>query len=136
MPPVRKIRLFISHAWDYNHQYYRLIELLQQRPYFDFANYSVPAHDPLDTRTIRQLEEALRNHIRPCQVVLVMAGVYSSYRNWIKKELVIASELDKPIVGVIPWGAQRISLTAQDYAHELARWNADSIVDAIRKVLK
>ena len=31
--------LFISHAWDYNSDYYNLVDLLSNYPYFNFKNY-------------------------------------------------------------------------------------------------
>lgn len=55
MASVKKVRLFISHAWDYNKQYDNLIKLLRIRPYFEFYNHSVPKHDPLDSKTKKEL---------------------------------------------------------------------------------
>jgi len=132
---MRKIRLFISHAWDYNKQYYNLVRLLEERPYFDFYNHSVPKHDPLDARTVRELEERLRNQMGNCHVVLVIAGVYPTYRDWIKKEIKMAKGYGKPIIGVRPRGQVRISQIVQDNADKIVEWNTDSVVSAIREVL-
>lgn len=131
---MRKIRLFISHAWDYNKQYYNLVRLLEERPYFDFYNHSVPKHDPLDARTARELEDKLRNQMINCHVVLVIAGVYSTYRDWIKKEIKMAKGYGKPIIGVRPRGQVRISQIVQDNADKIVGWTADSVVSAIREV--
>ena len=132
---MRKIRLFISHAWAYKHQYYNLVRLLEQRPYFNFYNHSVPKHDPLDARTIRKLEDRLHNQMINCHVVLVIAGVYATYHEWLKKEIRMAKGYGKPIIGVRPWGQERISQVVQNNADKIVGWNADSIVNAIRKVL-
>ena len=48
MPLLHKYRLFISHAWKYNAEYDRLIDYLADAENFDYANYSVPEHDPVD----------------------------------------------------------------------------------------
>lgn len=133
---MRKIRLFISHAWDYNNQYYNLVRLLEERPYFGFYNHSVPKHDPLDARTIRELEERLHNQIINCHVVLVIAGVYVTYHEWLKKEIKMAKGYGKPIIGVRPWGQMRISQVVQNNADKIVGWNADSVVSAIREVLR
>ena len=130
---MRKIRLFISHAWDYNKQYYNLVRLLEERPYFDFYNHSVPKHDPLHAEG-RELEDRLRNQMINCHVVLVIAGVYSTYRDWIKKEIKKAKGYGKPIIGVRPRGQVRISQIVQDNADKIVGWNADSVVSAIREV--
>ena len=48
MPKLHRYRLFISHAWEYNDDYYRLIGMLNNAPNFIYSNYSVPEHDPVD----------------------------------------------------------------------------------------
>jgi hypothetical protein len=51
-------------------------------------------------------------------------------------ELDKALELNVPIVGVAPWGQERVSKTVSDRAKEVVRWNTESIVTAIRKWAK
>ena len=74
MPVLRRYYGFISHAWEYNAEYYRLADMLNKANNFDFHNYSVPEHDPLLPRTLTGLGPALENQMRPAQVVLVIAG--------------------------------------------------------------
>lgn len=131
MPALKTYDLFISHAWTYNDEYYRLIQLLDDAPSFHYRNYSVPEHDPLGTRTNHQLREALGRQIRPVNCVLVLAGMYANYRDWMKAEIEIAQGFDKPIIGLRPWGQQRIPLEVQNTAH-MVSWNTASIVQAIR----
>jgi len=94
--------IFISHAWDYNDEYYRLEELLNDADGFEWKNYSVPEHDEIDSTSDEELEEALRNQIRPTNVVLITSGMYVAYREWIQKEIDIALEMNKPIIGIMP----------------------------------
>ena len=68
--------LFISHAWKYNSEYYNLVDMLNKASYFSWKNYSVPQHDALDTRTDKELDEALHRQISPCSCVLIIAGMY------------------------------------------------------------
>lgn len=130
---MRKPRLFISHAWRYNDKYYRLLELLEDRKYFDFYNHSVPEHDPLDFNRKSELEALLRNQIRGCNCVLVLAGVYASYREWIQKEIEIANDYGKPIIGIKTWGQERVSAIVLKNATELVGWNTESVINSIRK---
>jgi hypothetical protein len=114
MPELKTYDLFISHAWFYSKGYNKLIDLLNEAPNFTYRNYSVPEHDPVivpdsDAGRIR-LSRALDAQIRPVNIVLVMAGMYASYRYWIQKEIEIAQRYDKPIVGLIPRGQQRYHL--------------------------
>ena len=72
--------LFISHSWSYSDQYDRLVNLLRGRGYFAFRNYSVPPDDPIHRAgTSAQLRQAIRNHMAPCHVILILAGVYATY---------------------------------------------------------
>lgn len=126
--------LFISHSWSYGDAYDKLIEMLRARRYFQFKDYSVPRDDPIhDAPTSQALYEAIQRQMKPCHVVLIMAGKYATYSTWIKREIKIAKEYGKPILAIAPWGAQQVSSVVQENADEIVRWNTDSIVDAIRR---
>jgi hypothetical protein len=137
MPNLRNYDLFISHAWAYNEAYYRLEALLNAAPYFQYRNYSVPTHDPvMDPGTAigqTRLGNLLDAQIRPVQCVLVIAGMYAAHRFWIDKEIAFAQMYSKPIIGLIPWGQERVPASVQSAAHEMVGWNTASIVDAIRR---
>lgn len=40
--------------------------------------------------------------------MLVIAGMYVNYKYWIQKEMEIAGTYNKPLIGIIPWGQERI----------------------------
>lgn len=128
--------LFISHSWRYSNTYDSLCHLLDSRNYFNYRNYSVPKDDPIHTNgTDKELLYAIHNKIRFCHVVLIMAGVYSSYSKWINKEIIIANRSfrePKPIIGIKPWGQINTSSVVQNNAVEIVGWNTESIVRAIR----
>ena len=136
---MRTFNLFISHSWSYSNQYNNLVDLLNQRPYFSYRNYSIPIDDPVHTSgSSAELYDAIRKHIRPTQIVVILAGVYSSYSDWIDKEIEIAqSEFlsPKPILAVEPWGAQRTSLRVKLAADKIVRWNTESVVGGIRELV-
>lgn len=124
--------IFISHAWKYNSEYYNLEEMLNNAPYFTWKNYSVPQHDALDTKTDRELEEALKRQISPCSCVLIIARMYYNYRTWIQKEIDIAKMYKKPIIVVRPRGQERMpsELLSDDFYR--VNWSTNSIVEAVR----
>jgi hypothetical protein len=70
--------------------------------------------------------------ISESQAVLAIAGVYATHSEWMNWELQVAKELKKPIIGVIPWGQQRVSSVVNQNATEVVGWNTESIVAAIR----
>lgn len=132
MTSLKTYDLFISHAWEYNSEYYRLVNLLNKAPRFTWRNYSVPEHDPLGGRTSATLTAALNRQISPANAVLVIAGMYVNYREWIQKEIEMATAFGKPIIGVVPWGGQLTPVAVQTASKTMVNWNTDSIVAAIR----
>ena len=134
MPKLHRYRVFISHAWRYNADYYRLINRLDEAPNFLYANYSVPEHDPVDAGNNNKLKEELRQQIRPVGVVLILGGMYVAYSDWIQFEIDFARYLNKPILGIRPWRAAKMPQAVQDAADEIVGWNAPTIVSAIRRL--
>lgn len=132
MPQLKLYSVFISHSWNYSDEYNRLVNLLNEAPNFWWRNYSVPKRNPLDT-TDESLTNALKDQIRPAGIVVVLAGMYVAHSYWIQKEIDIAEDMDKPTIGVKPWGNQRVPQAVQDAAITVVGWNTDSIVEAIRK---
>ncbi len=125
--------IFISHSWSYSDAYDGLIKLLDAKPYFVYKDYSVPKDDPIHkAHNDYQLREAIKEQIRHASCVLILAGVYASYSKWIDIEIELAKELDKKIIAVEQWGAERTSVRVKDAADYIVKWNTDSIVSAIR----
>jgi hypothetical protein len=110
-----------------------MVELLDDANYFEYRNYSVPKEDGIDADSDEELEEELREgQIKPASVFIALAGLYSSYSDWIGREIRIAEAEDKPIIGVEPWGSSSTSNYVERHAGRMVGWNTDSIVDAIR----
>ena len=134
MPKLHRYRIFISHAWSYNADYYQLVDRLDETRNFLYANYSVPEHDPVDANNNTKLKEELREQIRPVEVVIILGGMYVAYSDWIQFEIDFAKELNKSILGVRPWGAAKMPKAVQDAADEIVGWNTRTIVSAIRSL--
>ena len=130
--------LFISHSWSYSNQYGRLVALLDARSYFRYRNYSVPKDDPIhNAKTDAKLREAIKRQMSPCSVVLILAGVYSTYSKWIDKEIGLAKNgfpVSKPIIAIEPRGSERTSAKVKNAADKVVGWNTESVVGAIREL--
>ena len=127
--------LFISHSWKYGDQYNRLKELLVNRGY-EYRDYSVPSNKPILSDDDEELENAIELKIILSSVVIIMAGVYSTYSTWINKEIELAKKWDKPIIAVEPYGSQRTSSVVKNAADIICGWNTKSIVNAISELTK
>ncbi len=130
MPDLRTYKLFISHAWGHNEDYYRLVEFLKAAPYFKWRNLSVPEHDPLVTD---RLQYELRNQMRDAHVFLILSGMYVAHSDWIEFEIDFARRIGRPIIGIRPWGNERVPAAVQNAATEIVGWHTESIVRAIRE---
>jgi len=134
---MKEYHIFISHAWRYSEDYYKLEKLLNEIPNFKWKNYSVPQHDPVIDPNSKEgknkLKKELEEQIRPVHIVIVLAGMYVNYREWIQTEINIALKYKKPIIGIKPRGHQRIPKQIQDVACDIVGWNKKSIEKAIKK---
>ena len=132
---IKIYNLFISHSWTYSNAYNNLTSMLDEAKYFDYKNYSVPKDDPIhNASNSKELYEAIKNQVKYAHVVIILAGVYSSYSKWIDKEIEIAQNMGKPILAVEPWGSEKTSSKVKNAADRIVKWNTDSIVNAIREI--
>jgi hypothetical protein len=130
MPNLRPYRIFISHAWDYGDDYYRVVRFLDEAPFFKWENFSVPQHDPIDENNIPY---ELRKRMRDCDAFLIIAGMYATHRTWIDFEMKFARRIGRPIIGIRKWASERVPLAIQNQAREVVGWNGSSVVSAIRR---
>ncbi len=135
MPELKNYNLFISHSWGYSDAYEKLCGLLKDAPNFVYSDYSIPKDDPVHTKSDDVLYEAIKQKMTFCNVIIILAGVYSSYSKWIEKEIKIANNEfsnKKPIIAIEPWGSEKTSQIVKNNADQVVKWNTSSIVNAIR----
>ncbi|WP_217420010.1 TIR domain-containing protein [Komagataeibacter oboediens] len=135
---IHQVHVFISHSWNYSHQYDTIAEWIFQRTWrfgqatADFRNYSVPRSDPiLNATNDRQLKEAIYRHIARAHVIVIPTGMYTHYSKWIGKEIEGARLYSKPILAVNLRGATRTSSIVGRAASGFCAWNSNSVVNAI-----
>ncbi len=125
--------LMISHSWHYNEHYNKVVNWLNEGlGETEWRNLSVSADNPLDTTTDRELKEKLSNRVRLSSAIIVLAGMYASYSKWIDYEIDEAIRMNKVIIGVRPWGQERIPKKISDNATIIVGWNKNSVVSAVK----
>lgn len=136
MPTLKTYDIFISHAWKYGADYDKVIEFLDKAPLFYYRNYSAPKDKPLyDPSTIvgkSLIKDAIDRKIKPVNAVLLLSGMYYTYREWMQFEIETAQKYNKPIIAIIPRGQERIPNEVLKVSCTTAGWMTDSIVKAIR----
>lgn len=134
----KNYNIFISHSWAYSNAYTGLIALLNKDASFSYRNYSVPKDNPIhNAPTDKQLYDAIKKQVSGCHVIIILAGVYSSYSKWINKEIDIAKNgfaTVKPIIAVEPWSSEKTSMIVKTNADKIVKWNSSSIIKAVKEL--
>jgi len=125
--------IFISHSWAYIDDLNSLKNLIENRGYFNVQFEEATPDIPINSDNAYYIRQRLKQKISNSDVILGIAGIYASHSEWMAWELDKALELGKPIIGVVPRGAERVSIVVSSRANEVVHWNTDSIVAAIRK---
>lgn len=130
---MRNYHIFISHSWSYSDAYEKLKNLLDKTG-LTYSDYSVPKDDPIhNAPNEKALKNAIQKQIAPCSCVIILAGVYSTYSDWIDNEITIAKQMGKPIIAIEPWGSEKTSTTVKNNADIIIKWQSSSLKDAIIK---
>lgn len=133
---AREFKIFISHCWEYHQDLLNLRSLLLSRGYFNVEFLEASVDMPINSQQAAYVKRALKNKIISSDLVLAIGGMYASYSEWMNYELETAYQNYIPVVGVAPFGQQRVSKLVQDYSREIVRWNTESIVRSIRLYAK
>ena len=103
---MKTYNVFISHSWTYNDAYDKLVKMLDSDPRFSYRNYSVPKDSPIHNAVNdRELLAAIKERMQFCDVIVILAGVYSTYSKWINIEIQLANSgftNPKPIITIQP----------------------------------
>ena len=132
MPVLRTYHVFISHCWEYNSDYYRLVDWLNKENLFKWKNLSVPEERALQED--RRFESHLRRRLGDSDILLVIIGMEIAHRHWIKWEIKWARIRGIRIVGVMPNGGQRVPKVVGDARCPIVGWRRDSVIGAIREL--
>ena len=109
---------------------------MDNRGYF-YADYThVEKTEPINSTNDSVIKANITKRLQDSDIVLAIAGVYASYSDWMQWEMDKARDLGLKVIGVIPRGQERISSQVYSRSVEDVRWNADSIVAAIRRNVK
>jgi hypothetical protein len=85
LPKLRSYRVFMSHCWEYNDDYYALVDWLEKELLFDCKNLSVPEESAM--REDKTFEKRLRKRLGDSNILLVIVGMQIARRYWVKWEI-------------------------------------------------
>jgi hypothetical protein len=116
--------IFLSHIDKDNDEYSTFIQKLSSAHDFEYKDCGI-----LEKINDSELEE----QIKPVGIVIILSGLYNSYKQIIKKQLDIALNLGKPIIVIRPYGMENIPTELEEIAEDVVGWNAPCIVDSLEE---
>lgn len=136
MPELKDYNIMISHSWDYSTQYQTVCGWLDSAKYFKWSNFSIPITNKVHTSDDQVLAEKISNKIKLCHCIIVLSGMYADYSEWMKYEMDTAIGFKVPIIGVEPWGQERVPSEVSNRATVMVGWNSASVINAVRNYAK
>lgn len=87
----------------------------------------------MSDKTSAGLSEGISKQIAPAQAVLVLGGMYAAHSNWVDYEIRQAQRMRKVIIGIRPWGQERVPQIVQDASIcDPVGWNRASVIQAVK----
>ena len=127
------IRLFVSHLYLPDDEYFRVFEYLESANNFFYRNLSAPDRPPRRSDP-ESLKEDLRKQMADAEVVIVLAALFARDPVLIEFPALYAKACDKPAAVIEPFrtggtGPKRL----RELADEVVGWNEREMSDAIRR---
>lgn len=133
MSQENPIRLFVSHLYAPDDEYFRVFEYLESAVNFFYRNLSAPDKPPrrFDKESIR---EGLRSQMADAEVILILTTLHARDPSLIEFQALYAQACEKPIIVMEPFGTgETVPAKLREVADEVVSWNTREMADAIRR---
>lgn len=133
MSQENPIRLFVSHLYAPDDEYFRVFEYLESAVNFFYRNLSAPDKPPrrFDKESIK---EGLRTQMADAEVILILTTLHARDPALIEFQALYAQACEKPIIVMEPFGTgETVPAKLRDVADEVVSWNTREMADAIRR---
>lgn len=133
MSQENPIRLFVSHLYAPDDEYFRVFEYLESAVNFFYTNLSAPDKPPrrFDKESIK---EGLRTQMADAEVILILTTLHERDPALIEFQALYAQACEKPIIVMEPFGTgETVPAKLREVADEVVSWNTREMADAIRR---
>lgn len=126
-------RIFVPHIHEDDEHVHQLRDLLNGHG----RAVDISAIDSTTPNHANNPEYIMSEYIRPrvewCEAIVVLISPETQGSTWVDREIELAKELGRAIVGVYLPGAERCPLPEglEDYAHAVVTWDETQILGAI-----
>ena len=133
MSQENPIRLFVSHLYAPDDEYFRVFEYLESAINFFYTNLSTPDRPPRSAER-EALKEDLRRQMADAETVLLLSSLHQRDSALIEFQGLYAKANDKPVIVMEPFGTgDTVPAKLRDLADEIVPWNEREMSDAIRR---
>ena len=133
MSQENPIRLFVSHLYLPDDEYFRVFEYLESAMNFYYSNLSTPDRPPRSMDK-ESLKEHLRHQMAEAEAVLILSRLYEQDQVLIEFQALYAKACDKPVILMEPFGTgEPVPARLRELADEVLPWNEREMADAIRR---
>ena len=135
-PKIKSYGIFITHAWTFHSDYLRLMELLYSSNEFSWHNCSNYQCDIISKHREQIhsfLPPLLKTQIQNAHCVLLITDLIQEDKYWVKKEIEIAKELNKPIIAIKSHWDTVLPSEIGEKVTEFVDWKPHMIIEAIKR---
>jgi hypothetical protein len=129
----RTYHLFITQVKETDEEYQRFIGRLDDAHDFSYENHS--DNNLSGTADSDELKNMLKGQINDTDLVIVLSGLYPTYKNLIMAVMDLAQTMEKPVLLIRPYGMENVPEELEKLSKGVIGWSASCIAASIKGLL-
>lgn len=130
---LKTYQLFITQVSETSEEYERFIGRLDDAYDFNYENHS---DNVLSGKSDKEeLKNEVDDPVNRAEMVIILSGLYPTYKNMIMAVLELAQALEKPVLLIRPYGMEDVPAELEEASKGVIGWSASCIAGAIKGIL-
>lgn len=129
----RTYHLFITQVKETDEEYQRFTGRLGDAHDFIYENHS--DNGLSGTADIDELKKTIKGQINASDMVIVLSGLYPTYKNIIMVVMDLAQAMEKPVLLIRPYGMENVPEELEKLSKGVIGWSASCIAASIKGIL-
>lgn len=127
-------RIYITHLFQPNEDYQRVIEYLESRDNFFYLNSSDIDRMPTEGGS-EAIKEEFRKQIEPAEVFIMPVAIFDANPDLARFQMGVAKASKKPILAIQSFGGTvAIQKELLDSCDDIIEWNDRTMISAIKRL--
>ena len=130
---LKTYQLFITRVAETDEEYERFIGRLDDAHDFNYENHSdIVLSGKSDKEELKNL---LKDSLNNAEMIIILSGLYPTYKNMIMAVLELAQALEKPVLLIRPYGMEDVPAELEKVSKGVIGWSSSCIASAIKGIL-